>query len=119
MSFDGHKTKAALNKLSGPVGAIKLGDTILQEGGRIQFLMFGGMISLALAIFNILPLPALDGGRLLGVLIQSGFRLKKETYFNIESTINMIFFVLLMALGIYIMLKDLVVAWGVKIPFLS
>ena len=31
---------------------------------------FIGMISLALALFNVLPIPALDGGRLLGVLIQ-------------------------------------------------
>ncbi|MBP6910107.1 site-2 protease family protein [Patescibacteria group bacterium] len=32
--------------------------------------MFGGLISLALAFFNLLPIPALDGGRLLGVIIQ-------------------------------------------------
>jgi len=42
------------------------------------------MISLALAIFNVLPIPALDGGRLLGVLIQGIARLKPEKYFNIE-----------------------------------
>jgi membrane-associated protease RseP (regulator of RpoE activity) len=42
------------------------------------------MISLALAIFNVLPIPALDGGRLLGVFIQRGARLKEEKYFNIE-----------------------------------
>ncbi|MBP7007857.1 site-2 protease family protein [Patescibacteria group bacterium] len=31
----------------------------------MQFLIFGAMISLSLAVFNILPIPALDGGRLL------------------------------------------------------
>ena len=52
---------------------------------RSGFLAFGAMISFALAIFNILPIPALDGGRLLGVIIQSiAFRSRVEKYFMIE-----------------------------------
>jgi regulator of sigma E protease len=77
------------------------------------------MISLALAIFNILPLPALDGGRFRGVIIQWIGRLKPEKYFIIESYINLVFFILLMGLGIYIILKDLIRFRAVKIPFLS
>jgi len=77
------------------------------------------MISLALAIFNILPIPALDGGRLLGVIIQRIGRLKPEKYFNIEGYINLFFFVALMALGIYILLKDLVRFRDISIPFLG
>ena len=77
------------------------------------------MMSLALAIFNVLPIPALDGGRLLGVLIQGIGKLKPEKYFTIESYINMIFFILLLVLGVYIIFKDLVTFRGVKIPFLS
>lgn len=57
--------KQALQNLSGPVGAARVGEFIIQSGGWIQFLMFGGLISLALAFFNLLPIPALDGGRLL------------------------------------------------------
>lgn len=76
------------------------------------------MISLALAIFNVLPIPALDGGRLLGVLIQGIGKLKPEKYFNIEGYINMVFFIALMALGVYILLKDLVRFREIKIPFL-
>jgi membrane-associated protease RseP (regulator of RpoE activity) len=37
-----------------------------------------------LAIFNILPIPALDGGRIIGVLIQKIGNLKPEKYFVIE-----------------------------------
>lgn len=91
----------------------------MEEGGWKLYLAFAGMISLALAIFNVLPIPALDGGRLLGVLIQSGGKLKPEKYFTIEGYINLVFFVLLMGLGVYIILKDLVRFWGVHIPFLS
>ncbi len=75
------------------------------------------MISLALAIFNVLPIPALDGGRLLGVIIQRIGRLKPEKYFNVEGYINLVFFLALMALGIYILLKDLSRFREIKIPF--
>ncbi len=119
LSFNGSKIKTALGKMTGPVGAVKLGETLLKEWGRKLYLGFAGLISLALAIFNIIPLPALDGGRLLGVLIQGIGKLKPEKYFTIENYINVVFFVLLMGLGVYIILTDLIRFWGVKIPFLS
>lgn len=108
--------KAALNNLSGPVGAARVGEFIIETGGWVQFLMFGGLISLALAFFNLLPIPALDGGRLLGVIIQKLWRLRPEKYFAIEGIINMVFFVLLLGLWIYLILLDLVRARGVNIP---
>ncbi|AHB41142.1 RIP metalloprotease RseP [candidate division SR1 bacterium RAAC1_SR1_1] len=118
-SFDKTKINGALNKLSGPVGAVKFGDMLLESGGWKQFLAFAGLISLALAIFNILPIPALDGGRLLSVIIQWIGKLQPEKYFTIEGFINLFFFVLLMGLGIYIIFKDLIRFWGVKIPFIG
>jgi len=118
-SFDKAKIDWAMNKLSGPVGAVKFGETLLELWGWKLFLAFAGMISLALAIFNVLPIPALDGGRLLGVLIQWIGRLKPETYFNIEWYINLVFFVALMGLWVFIIFKDLVRFWWVPIPFLS
>ena len=119
LSFNGTKISWSLNKLTGPVGVVKFGERLLAEGGWKLYLAFAGMISLALAIFNVIPLPALDGGRLLGVLIQWAGRLKAEKYFTIEWYINFVFFVLLMGLGIYIILKDLIRFRGVHIPFLS
>jgi len=118
-SFNKDKIDGAMSKLSWPVGAVKFGETLLEVGGRKLFLGFAGMISLALAIFNVLPIPALDGGRLLWVLIQWFGKLKPETYFNIEGYINLVFFVLLMTLGVFIIFKDLVRFWWVHIPFLS
>lgn len=118
-SFDKTKINSALNKLSGPVGAVKFGDMLLESWWWKQFLAFAGLISLALALFNILPIPALDGGRLLSVIIQRIWRLQPEKYFTIEGVINFVFFVLLMWLGIYIIFKDLVKFWGIKIPFIG
>jgi regulator of sigma E protease len=111
VSLDNERISSSLNNLTGPVGAIKFGDTLRQAGGWIAYLAFAAIISLALALFNVLPIPALDGGRLLGVLIQWIARLKPEKYFTIEGYINVIFFVLLLGLGIYIILKDLVRFW--------
>ncbi len=117
ISMNKARIKTSLNRLTGPAGAIKFGEALLQSGGWKLYLAFAGMISLALAIFNILPIPALDGGRLLGVLIQRIGRLKPEKYFNIEGYINLFFFIALMALGIYILLKDLTHFRDISIPF--
>jgi len=119
LSFNKWRISGSLDKLSGPVGAVKFGQTLLANGRRKLFLAFGGMISLALALFNVLPIPALDGGRLLGVLIQWIGRLKPEKYFTIENYINLVFFVVLMGLGVYLIFRDLIKFWGVKIPFIG
>lgn len=107
------------NKLSWPIAAAKIGQMVLEEGGRILFLMFGWMLSMALAVFNILPIPALDGWRIFGMSIQKIFRLKSQKYYTVEGWINTFFFILLMILAAYLMLHDLVVAWWVKIPFIG
>jgi regulator of sigma E protease len=77
------------------------------------------MISLALAIFNILPIPALDGWRIVWVLTQAIGRFSPQSYFIIENYINFFFFVVLMLLGVYIMFKDLVQVRNVSIPFIG
>jgi regulator of sigma E protease len=105
-----------VHKLSGPIGAARVWQFVLASGGWIMFLVFGWLLSLGLAIFNLLPIPALDWGRLLGVTIQKVFRLKADTYYKIEWWINTVFFVALLLLWFYIMAQDLVRAWGVRIP---
>ncbi len=117
VSFNWSQIKWSLNWLTGPVWVVKFGEKLLASGWRVLYIAFAGMISLALAIFNMLPIPALDGGRALWVIIQKVSGVKPEKYFNIEWYINMVFFILLMILGIYIILKDLVVFRGINIPF--
>ncbi len=118
-SLQWSKISKELNKMTWPVGAVKIGNMLYEAGWRQLFLAFAGMISLALALFNVLPIPALDGGRLLGVLIQWIGKLKPEKYFVIEWYINLIFFILLMTFGVYIIFRDLVRFRGVHIPFIS
>lgn len=106
--------------LSGPVGIVKIVEVFFSNQLRGQLFALAALISFALAIFNVLPIPALDGGRRLGVIIQTVFFPNKpEAYANVEGVINFVFFVLLMLLGVYIIFQDLGAAWGVKIPFIN
>lgn len=59
-----------LDSLSGPVGiAVAAGNAV--QAGAAAFVAFNGMLSLSLAIFNLVPLPALDGGQLLMLAAES------------------------------------------------
>ena len=64
---------ADLSQVAGPVGMVKLvGEAA--EFGFSSLLMFTAIISLNLAVINLLPVPALDGGRLVFVLIEAIIR---------------------------------------------
>ena len=62
------------------------------------------MISASLAIFNLLPLPALDGGRLIFIAIEKIFH--KPVPRNVEGIIHFIGFALLMLFAIFIIFRD-------------
>lgn len=62
--------RADLHEVSGPVGLVKMVGTAAQNG-FVSILQFTALISLNLAIINLLPFPALDGGRLLFVGIEA------------------------------------------------
>ena len=74
--------------------------------GFVYLLQFTALLSLNLAVINILPLPALDGGRILFLLIE---KLKgKPVRRNIETIVHNIGFMLLIALIIFITYKDVI-----------
>jgi regulator of sigma E protease len=85
--------------------ALSLQETI--EVGRLWYvLQTAAMVSYALALTNLLPLPALDGGRVVFVLIEAirGKRVPPE----VESAIHFAGMVILLALMAFIMLRDIV-----------
>lgn len=116
-SFNKEKVTESTKSLSGPVGIVKMVQVLRERGELIQLLAFAWMISLALAIFNILPIPALDWWRALSVLIQWIWWRKPTTYFTIEWRLNLFFFIVLMLLWVVIIFKDLHTAWWVNLPF--
>jgi len=100
-------------QLAGPVGIVKITGEVAQsipDLGWWPILSLTAILSLNLAIINILPFPALDGGRVLLILIEllrGGKRLKPER----EGMINFIGMAVLLALMVIITFND-VLHWG-------
>jgi regulator of sigma E protease len=95
------KTKA---ELSGPVGVAKMAGQVAHKGFDM-LLQFTAMLSLNLAIINLLPLPALDGGHFLILLIEAitGHKLGKTAMQNIQK----IGVAMILAITIFATFKDL------------
>jgi len=92
-------------EVSGPVGVAVLTGKFVKMGW-IYILQFMAILSINLGIINILPFPALDGGRLLFVGIEKirGRKLNEK----IENWMHNIGFILLMALIIFITFRDFI-----------
>ncbi len=96
--------KISVNQLSGPVGIYTVvGAT--RESGIENVLMLVAFLSINLGIMNILPIPALDGGHILFLIIE--LLTKKKVNERVEAITTTIFFALLMALMIYITIHDI------------
>ncbi|MFA5886410.1 MAG: RIP metalloprotease RseP [Patescibacteria group bacterium] len=97
--------QAVGDQFAGPVGIAN----ITGQAARLGFaylLQFTALLSLNLAVLNILPFPALDGGRILFLLVE---KLKgKPVRQELENLIHNIGFALLIALVIFITYKDIV-----------
>lgn len=95
--------EAVTENLVGPVGIAGLvGDA--SDLGFVYLLTFTALISIHLAVINLFPFPALDGGRLLFLLIEAikGSPIKPK----IANTLNLVGFSLLILLMIFITYKD-------------
>lgn len=93
-----------MKNISGPVAVVKVGQQAAMEGW-VTMLRFAGIISLNLAIFNLLPIPALDGGRLLMIVLEKIVGRKRVV--KVERYVNAVGMFLLIALLIGVTLKDL------------
>ncbi len=95
----------SLDNISGPVGIVKQ----VGEASSIGFsylVGFTAVLSLNLAVLNIIPFPALDGGRMLVIIIESIIR--KRLAPNVINVINVVGFFLLIGLMILITIKDVI-----------
>lgn len=98
--------------VTGPVGIGRVIDKILKSSGEKlveNLLNITAIISLSLATVNILPLPALDGGRLMFLIpeVVTGRRVNRK----FEQYVNVAGFILLIGLSILITIKDVIHLW--------
>lgn len=77
------------------------------KAGIMVLLQFVALLSINLAVINILPFPALDGGRLVFIILEKIFR-KKVVKEKVENTIHMVGYALLILLIIAITYRDVV-----------
>ena len=95
----------SINNLSGPVGIYSVvGET--REAGVSSVIFLIAYLSINLGIMNILPIPALDGGHVLFLIIELITR--KKVNEKVESITTTIFFVLLLLLMLYVTIHDII-----------
>jgi len=97
--------KVSASDMHGVIAVVKVGGDIIASKGMLNGILLTAMISINLAIMNILPIPALDGGHIMFLLIEkfTGKKPGRET----AEKINNFFFLLLIILMISICYNDI------------
>lgn len=104
--------QVGINDMSGPVGVVTIiGDTYEQSAADGGFYIWLNMLNISilltanLGVMNLLPLPALDGGRLVFLVLEAirGKRLDPEK----EGMVHFVGLMLLMALMVVVMFNDI------------
>ena len=106
-----------INQLSGPVGIVNVVDETYQQSKSygpvvvlMQMLNIGILLSANLGVMNLLPIPALDGGRLIFLFVEviRGKRLASDK----EGKVHLVGMILLFALMIFVFFNDIIRIFG-------
>ena len=108
--------KAGIQDMAGPVGIISIMSEVADSSETFlaavrSMLYFAGFLGINLAVMNLLPIPALDGGRVVGLLISTGYEAVTKRKLNpkYEGVVHGVGMVLLLVLMGVIMFKDILV----------
>ena len=99
------------SQVSGPIKIVEIGANIA-ESNAAGLLQFAALISVNLAVMNILPLPALDGGQLAFLLFEA--ILGKPLPVKIQETVMQTGLFLLLGLGVFLIVRDTANLAGVQ-----
>lgn len=102
-----------LDKTGGPVAIVAMGDQVYQDDPWL-LLEFAVILSIELAIINLLPLPALDGGHLVLLAVEKVRR--RPLPRRVEEKILVFGFIMIMGLGMLLILKDIFTVPGMYKP---
>lgn len=103
-------TGEGLDQTAGPVGVVQLVAQQTRTGGLEMFLSLMVMISINLGLVNLMPIPGLDGSRLIFLIIE-GVR-RKPVSRKIESAVHLCGYVFLFGFMIYFTFKDVLRIFG-------
>lgn len=95
--------KVGVDKMMGPVG---ISEVVSKTNGIKEFIYMLALISMSLGVTNLLPIPALDGGKILILIIEAIRRkpLNEQTEINIQ----LLGFSILIALSLYVTYNDVI-----------
>lgn len=94
--------KVGMEQMTGPVGISKM---VVETNGLYNFIYLLALVSLSLGVTNLLPIPALDGGRLL-ILVVEGIR-RKPLPEEMEYKLISLGFTFIILLSIYVTYNDI------------
>jgi regulator of sigma E protease len=94
-----------LDQVGGIVAIFSTTSSILNNLGLGSYIFIWGLISVNLAVFNLLPFPGLDGWHLLVMTIEGMF--KREIPSQFKNAISVIGFFILMGLMVFLLIKDI------------
>ena len=94
--------------MEGPIGIARASGDAARQPGWTPLLSLMAMISLNLGIFNLLPIPILDGGIILLLIIESALR--REISVKIKERIYQTAFVFLILFAVVVIYNDLMKA---------
>ena len=97
--------RLSLKTLSGPVGIVAMTGTAAKMGA-VYLLHLTAVLSISLAVINLLPIPALDGGHFMFLLIE--LLRRKSVSMEFQERAAQVGFILLMALMVFVIYNDLV-----------
>ena len=97
--------KIPMSEMHGIVVITKVGSDIIETYGMLNGLLLTAIISIDLAIINLLPIPAHDGGHLMFLALEK--ILGREIDEKITETIGRIFFLLLIVLMVFVIFNDI------------
>ncbi len=95
-----------MKDLHGVVAITKIGGDMIDKAGKSSGILLAALISMNLAMLNILPIPALDGGHLMFLIIEK--IIGKPLDEKIIETISSVFFSLLILLMIFVIFNDVI-----------
>jgi len=96
--------RMSARSLEGPIRIAQLSGEAAREGAT-SFVLLMAMVSLNLAIFNLLPIPILDGGVILLLLIE--MILRRDLSLQFKETVFKLGFVFLMAVVVFVLYNDI------------
>ena len=94
-----------LKDMHGVVAITKIGGDMIDKSGKSSGILLAALISMNLAILNILPIPALDGGHLMFLMLEKIMR--KPVDERIVEIVSTVFFTLLIILMIFVVFNDI------------